>query len=276
MGALTNAQVMKSYENKTEDSAGQLTQSADCKFRISRLNFYYGPVHALHDISLRIQKNQITALIGPSGCGKSTFVRTLNRMYETVRHTRAEGEILLDGEDIFSMDLVALRRRVGMVFQKPNPFPKSIFENVAYGLKVNGASKGISLTDAVEASLRRAALWDEVKDALHKSALALSGGQQQRLCIARALAVNPEVVLLDEPCSALDPISTAKIEELLFTLKENCTVLIVTHSMQQAARVSKYTGFFLLGELIEFNETNMIFKKPARKETEDYITGRFG
>ena len=276
MGALTNSRVMKSYENKAEDSAGQLAQNANRKFHISRLNFYYGPVLALHDISLEIQENRITALIGPSGCGKSTFLRTLNRMYETVRYARTEGEILLDGEDIFSMDLVALRRRVGMVFQKPNPFPKSIFENVAYGLRVNGVPKGISLTDAVEASLRRAALWDEVKDALHKSALALSGGQQQRLCIARALAVNPEVVLLDEPCSALDPISTSKVEELLFTLRETCTIVIVTHNMQQAARVSKYTGFFLLGNLIEFNDTGVLFKKPARKETEDYITGRFG
>ncbi|MGH9395593.1 MAG: phosphate ABC transporter ATP-binding protein PstB [Terriglobia bacterium] len=246
------------------------------KFEAANLNFYYGAFRALHDISLQIRQNQITALIGPSGCGKSTFLRTLNRMSETVRNTRTEGAILLDGEDIFTMDLVGLRRRVGMVFQKPNPFPKNIFDNVAYGLRVNGGCRGTLLADAVEASLRRAALWDEVKDKLHKSAYALSGGQQQRLCIARALAVNPEVLLLDEPCSALDPIATAKIEDLLFTLKRNCTILIVTHNMQQAARVSKYTGFFLLGDLIEFNETDSLFKKPARKQTEDYITGRFG
>ncbi|MGH9358293.1 MAG: phosphate ABC transporter ATP-binding protein PstB [Terriglobia bacterium] len=267
---------MKSQESSAEASSGPSTQSLNSKFHVSRLNFYYGLVRALHDISLEIQRNQITALIGPSGCGKTTFLRTLNRMYETVRHTRAEGEILLDGEDIFAMDLVGLRRRVGMVFQKPNPFPKTIFDNVAYGLRVNGVPRGTSLSEAVEASLRRAALWDEVKDQLHKSALALSGGQQQRLCIARALAVNPEVLLLDEPCSALDPIATAKIEELLFVLKETCTIVIVTHSMQQAARVSRYTGFFLLGNLIEFKETGVLFKKPARKETEDYITGRFG
>ncbi|HEV2417970.1 MAG TPA: phosphate ABC transporter ATP-binding protein PstB [Terriglobia bacterium] len=268
---------MAAVKAQGEDAEGVTAQSSvTAKFKISGLDFFYGVFQALHHVSLEIQYNDITALIGPSGCGKSTFLRTLNRMSETVRHTRVEGNILLDGEDIFSMDLVELRRRVGMVFQKPNPFPKSIFDNVAYGLRVNGGSRGTTLADAVEASLRRAALWDEVKDKLYKSAYALSGGQQQRLCIARALAVNPEVMLLDEPCSALDPISTAKIEELLFTLKANCTIIIVTHNMQQAARVSKYTGFFLLGKLIEFNETNAIFKKPARKETEDYITGRFG
>ncbi|MGH9352978.1 MAG: phosphate ABC transporter ATP-binding protein, partial [Terriglobia bacterium] len=206
---------------------------AAVKFDVSQLDFYYGGFQALHGVSLKIQENEITALIGPSGCGKSTFLRTLNRMCETVRNARAEGVILLDGEDIFSMDLVGLRRRVGMVFQKPNPFPKTIFDNVAYGLRVNGGAHGTALSDAVEASLRRAALWDEVKGKLHKSAYALSGGQQQRLCIARALAVNPEVLLLDEPCSALDPIATAKIEDLLFTLKENCTIIIVTHNMQQ-------------------------------------------
>ncbi|MGH9434212.1 MAG: phosphate ABC transporter ATP-binding protein PstB, partial [Terriglobia bacterium] len=226
--------------------------------------------------SLSIPEKTITALIGPSGCGKSTFLRTLNRLSETVRHARMEGQILLDGTDIQAMDLVALRRRVGMVFQKPNPFPKTIFDNVAYGLRINGLPHGLTLAEAVEKSLRRAVLWDEVKDSLHKSAYALSGGQQQRLCIARALAVNPEVLLLDEPCSALDPIATAKIEELLLTLKDNCTIVIVTHNMQQAARVSAVTGFFLLGRLIEFNETRLLFKTPARKETEDYITGRFG
>jgi len=197
-------------------------------------------------------------------------------MYETLPHARAEGKVLLDDEDLLSMHVVSLRRRVGMVFQKSNPFPKSIFDNVAYGLWVNGTRRKAALAEAVERSLRRAALWDEVKDQLHKSAYALSGGQQQRLCIARALAVDPEVLLLDEPCSALDPIATAKIEELLFDLKETCTIIIVTHNMQQAARVANVTGFFLLGRLIEFNKTEIIFKTPAKKETEDYITGRFG
>ena len=267
---------MKAEEEKTQESARRASSKPSEKFVVSALNFYYDSAQALHAVSLAIPTNKVTALIGPSGCGKSTFLRTLNRMYETVRHTRTEGEILLDGESIFSMDLVTLRRRVGMVFQKPNPFPKSIFDNVAYGLRVNGLRLGMSLADAVEASLQRAALWDEVKDKLHKSAYALSGGQQQRLCIARALAVNPEVLLLDEPCSALDPIATAKIEELLYSLRANCTIVIVTHNMQQAARVSRYTGFFLLGRLIEFNDTDVLFKKPTRKETEDYITGRFG
>jgi phosphate transport system ATP-binding protein len=197
-------------------------------------------------------------------------------MHETVRHARAEGEVFLDGEDIFSLDVTHLRRRIGMVFQKSNPFPKTIFENVAYGVRVNGRAGNSTLAELVEASLKRAALWDEVKDQLHKSAYDLSGGQQQRLCIARALAVDPEVLLLDEPCSALDPIATAKIEDLLFVLKETCTIVIVTHNMQQAARVADTTGFFLLGKLIEFNDTKIIFKTPARKETEDYITGRFG
>lgn len=270
------APAMKMETVKRAEPSGSSPRAIPCKIQVSCLNFYYGPVQALHDISLEIPQKRITALIGPSGCGKSTFLRTLNRMSETVRNTRSEGEILLDGEDIFSMDLVTLRRRVGMVFQKPNPFPKTVFDNVAYGLRVNHGSRGVTLADAVEASLRRAALWDEVRDKLYKSAYALSGGQQQRLCIARALAVNPEVLLLDEPCSALDPISTAKIEELLFMLKENCTIVVVTHNMQQAARVSKYTGFFLLGRLVEFSETDALFKKPSRKETEDYITGRFG
>lgn len=246
------------------------------KIGVSGLNFYYGARQALHDITLVVAEKKITALIGPSGCGKTTFLRTLNRMYETVPHARAEGQVLLDGEEVLSMEVAQLRRRVGMVFQKSNPFPKTIFENVAYGLRVNGWEKGKTLHDLVEASLRRAALWEEVKDQLHKSAYALSGGQQQRLCIARALAIDPEVLLLDEPCSALDPIATGKIEELLFELKEQCTIVIVTHNMQQAARVADYTGFFLLGRLIEFNVTKIIFQTPARKETEDYITGRFG
>ena len=250
--------------------------TAEPKVAVRHLNFHYGARQVLDDISLTVAQNKITALIGPSGCGKSTFLRTLNRMYETVRHARVEGQVLLDREDILSMDVSALRRRVGMVFQRSNPFPKTIFENVAYGLRVNGRGRGADLAELVEASLRRAALWDEVKDQLHKSAYALSGGQQQRLCIARALAVEPEVLLLDEPCSALDPIATAKIEELLFGLRQSCTIVIVTHNMQQAARVADDTGFFLLGRLIEFDETKLIFKKPAKKETEDYITGRFG
>jgi phosphate transport system ATP-binding protein len=246
------------------------------KLKISRLNFFYGAYQALHDVELAIAANRITALIGPSGCGKSTFLRVLNRMYETVRGARVSGEVLLDGENALAMDVNQLRRRVGMVFQKPNPFPKSIFDNVAYGLRVNGTRANVRLNDAVEHSLKRAALWDEVKDKLHKSAYAISGGQQQRLCIARALAVDPEVLLLDEPSSALDPIATAKIEELLFHLKDNCTIVIVTHNMQQAARIADDTGFFLMGKLIEFDKTEKIFKTPAKKETEDYITGRFG
>jgi phosphate transport system ATP-binding protein len=250
--------------------------SAMPKLKASNINFYYGSFQALHDISLDMHANQITALIGPSGCGKSTFLRTLNRINETIRHSRVEGKILLDNEDVLSVDVTSLRRRVGMVFQRPNPFPKSISDNIAYGLKINGMAKRSELRDKVEQSLRRAALWEEVKDKLHESAYALSGGQQQRLCIARALAVDPEILLLDEPCSALDPIATAKIEELMFSLKDTCTMVIVTHNMQQAARVADSTGFFLLGKLIEYDKTDVIFKNPARKETEDYITGRFG
>jgi phosphate transport system ATP-binding protein len=248
----------------------------ELKLRASGLSFFYGGTQALRDINLSIYSRRITSFIGPSGCGKSTFLRSLNRMYETVRHTRIEGELSLDGESIFGMDVAALRRRVGMVFQHSNPFPKSIFDNVAYGLRINGMKRRSALAEAVEQSLCRAALWSEVKDKLHASAYDLSGGQQQRLCIARALAVNPEVLLMDEPCSALDPIATAKIEELLFELKKDCTIAIVTHNMQQAARVADYTGFFLLGRLVEFDETQVIFQRPARKETEDYVTGRFG
>ena len=246
------------------------------KLRSSHLNFYYGAYQAIYDVSLDIHANRITAFIGPSGCGKSTFLRVFNRMYETVRHTRLEGEVFLDGENILGIEVSQMRLRVGMVFQKSNPFPKSIFDNVAYGIKVNGTRRKAVLEEAVVHSLQRAALWDEVKDKLHKPALELSGGQQQRLCIARALAVNPEVLLLDEPCSALDPIATAKIEDLLFRIKETCTVVIVTHNMQQAARVADYTGFFLLGKLIEFNTTKIIFERPKIQATEDYITGRFG
>ena len=246
------------------------------KLSATDLNFFYGKFQALHGINMQVYDKRVTAFIGPSGCGKSTFLRTLNRMNESVRHSRVEGEICLDGEDIFSLDVSDVRRRVGMVFQKSNPFPKSIFENVAYGLRINGYPSRAALRDSVEHSLIRAALWDEVKDKLHQSAYGLSGGQQQRLCIARALAVNPEVLLLDEPCSALDPIATAKIEDLIFQLKDSCTIVIVTHNMQQAARVADYTGFFLLGRMIEFDVTPVIFKTPAKRETEDYVTGRFG
>ncbi len=246
---------------QTATPSGSQTVESPLRMQIRNVDFYYGKLHALHSISLQVTANRVTALIGPSGCGKSTLIRTFNRMHETVRGTRIEGEILLDGENVFAQDVTRLRRRIGMVFQRPNPFPKSIFENVAYGLRINGlpaASHG-HLSEAVEHSLRRAALWDEVKDQLHKSAYALSGGQQQRLCIARALAVEPEVLLLDEPCSALDPVNTAKIEELLFHLKQNCTLVIVTHNMQQAARVSDTTAFLLNGELIGVQSTPQLF-----------------
>jgi len=246
------------------------------KLDAKNLDFYYGSFKALHGITLSICTNKITAFIGPSGCGKSTFLRTMNRMNETVRNSRAEGEILLDGENILAMDVTDVRRRVGMVFQKSNPFPKTIFDNVAYGLRVNGVHKRSVIQETVERSLQHAALWTEVKDKLSKPASALSGGQQQRLCIARALAVQPEVLLLDEPCSALDPIATLKIEELLFQIKDITTIVIVTHNMQQAARLADYTGFFLMGKLIEFDDTRKIFQNPSKKETEDYVTGRFG
>ncbi len=246
------------------------------KMRANDLNFFYGKAQALYNISIRIPTNHVTAFIGPSGCGKSTFLRTLNRMCDTVKGTRVEGDVHLDGEDVFGLDVTSVRRRVGMVFQRSNPFPKSIFDNVAYGLRVNGGLSRAEVAERVERSLVRSALWDEVKHKLHESAYGLSGGQQQRLCIARALAVDPEVLLLDEPCSALDPISTSKIEELLLTLADSCTIVIVTHNMQQAARVSDYTGFFLMGKLVEFDKTEQIFQAPSRKETEDYVTGRFG
>jgi phosphate transport system ATP-binding protein len=240
------------------------------------IDFYYGSFKALHEVSLDIPANRVTAFIGPSGCGKSTFLRTMNRMNEALRNTRVEGSLVLEGQDLFGMDVTDVRRRVGMVFQKSNPFTKSIFDNVAYGLRVNGIRKRSVINEAVERSLHHAALWSEVKDKLNKPASALSGGQQQRLCIARALAVEPEVLLLDEPCSALDPIATLKIEELLFQIKEMTTIVIVTHNMQQAARLADYTGFFLLGKLIEIDDTRKIFQNPSRKETEDYVTGRFG
>jgi phosphate transport system ATP-binding protein len=246
------------------------------KITTEHLNAYFGKVHALKDISLVFPANRVGAIIGPSGCGKSTLLRCLNRMHEVAGGT-ATGKVFLDGEDIYEKDPVIIRKRVGMVFQKPNPFPTmSIFDNVAAGLKLNGVRKRRELAEVVEKSLRRAALWDEVKDSLNKSGVSISGGQQQRLCIARALAVDPEVLLMDEPASALDPISTAKIEELIYELKENYTIVIVTHNMQQAARVSDYTAFLYLGELIEYDETKRIFTSPAKKQTEDYITGRFG
>jgi len=278
MSVIMNAQLLtpEAREDRSERRRATHLPEVAARLRVIDLDFYYGKTQALHGVNLDIAANRITALIGPSGCGKSTFLRSLNRMYETVRHARLEGQILLDNESTLEMDVSQLRRRVGMVFQKSNPFPKSIFDNVAYGLRVNGWKSQGSLEEAVKRSLIRAALWDEVKDKLHQSAYALSGGQQQRLCIARALAVDPEVLLLDEPCSALDPIATAKIEELLFGLEEQCTIVIVTHNMQQAARVADFTGFFLMGRLVEFNDTAIIFKTPAKKETEDYITGRFG
>jgi phosphate transport system ATP-binding protein len=246
------------------------------KLRVHGLNFYYGSFQALHNIDMEIATNKITAFIGPSGCGKSTFLRSINRMNETIRNTRSQGEILLDGDDIHKMNVTSVRRRIGMVFQKSNPFPKTIFDNIAYGPRINGVTKRNILEDVVRKSLEQAALWTEVKDKLNKSAGALSGGQQQRLCIARALAVQPEVLLLDEPCSALDPIATLKIEELLFSLKNLTTIVIVTHNMQQAARVADQTGFFLMGKLVEFDETRIIFQNPKKQETEDYVTGRFG
>jgi phosphate transport system ATP-binding protein len=248
------------------------------KMETRDLAFYYGDSQALFRITLTFHQNQVTALIGPSGCGKSTLLRCLNRMNDLIPYSRAEGAVLLDGENIYdpSVDVVTLRRHVGMVFQKPNPFPKTIFENVAYGLRVNGVKDKDFLRERVEKSLKQAALWEEVKDRLHESALGLSGGQQQRLCIARAMAVEPEVLLMDEPASALDPIATQKIEELIHELKESYTIIIVTHNMQQAARVSDVTAFFYLGKLIEVDRTETLFTRPKLKQTSDYITGRFG
>jgi phosphate transport system ATP-binding protein len=254
-------------------------QVTPLKIDVDKLNFYYGTKQALHAISIKMRANQVTAFIGPSGCGKSTFLRTLNRMNDIIPGTRVEGRVRIDDEDVYgtAIDVVALRRRVGMVFQKSNPFPKSIYENVAYGLRINAMARGRSDLDArVEESLRQAALWDEVKDRLHDSALALSGGQQQRLCIARALAIRPEVLLMDEPASALDPIATQRIEELIYQLKRDYTIVIVTHNMQQAARVSDCTAFFWMGKLVEFDQTEKIFTAPSEKLTEDYVTGRFG
>jgi phosphate transport system ATP-binding protein len=247
------------------------------KIHTTKLNLFYGDVHALKDISVNVAEKQVTALIGPSGCGKSTFLKTLNRMNDLVAGVKITGEVFLDGLNIYgSYDIVELRKKVGMVFQKPNPFPMSIYDNIAYGPRVHGIKARAKLDEIVEKSLQSAALWDEVKDRLKKSALGLSGGQQQRLCIARVLAVNPEVVLMDEPTSALDPISTLKIEDLIDELKEKYTIIIVTHNMQQAGRISDKTAFFLHGEIVEFDRTEKIFSTPSDKRTEDYITGRFG
>lgn len=248
------------------------------KIETQKLNLYYGSNHALKDIDMQIRPNAVTAFIGPSGCGKSTFLKCLNRMNDLVDNVKIEGKVLMDGEDIYQpkVDTTLLRKKVGMVFQQPNPFPMSIYDNIAYGPRIHGIKNKAKLDEIVETSLKGAAIWEEVKDRLKKSALGLSGGQQQRLCIARALAVEPEVLLMDEPTSALDPISTLKIEELMENLKEKYTVVVVTHNMQQAARVSDDTAFFLLGELIEFASTETIFQRPQNKKTEDYITGRFG
>ena len=252
-------------------------QSKKYKFDISNLNLHYGDFHALKDVNMKIEANKITAFIGPSGCGKSTFLKTLNRMNDLVENCKIDGKVLLDGTDIYKdMDEITLRYRVGMVFQQPNPFPKSVYDNVAYGPRIAGIKKKSQLDEIVERSLRQAAIWDELKDRLHKSALGLSGGQQQRLCIERTLAVEPEVILMDEPTSALDPISTSKIEDLAMELKKDYTIVMVTHNMQQAVRVSDNTAFFLLGEVIEYNDTEKLFSIPSDKRTEDYITGRFG
>jgi phosphate transport system ATP-binding protein len=250
----------------------------DYRIEVKDLNVYFDESHILKDINININKNMVTSLIGPSGCGKSTFIRTLNRMNDLIDTFKMDGSVLLDGNDIYDpkVDVVDLRKKVGMVFQKPNPFPKSIFDNVAYGLRIHGVTEKDFIEQRVEESLKEAALWDEVKEKLEKSAMGLSGGQQQRLCIARTIAVEPEVILMDEPCSALDPISTTKIEDLIHKLKKEFTIIIVTHNMQQATRVSKYTAFFLHGEIVESGLTDKLFIEPEDKRTEDYITGRFG
>ncbi len=258
-----------------------MTTTYKTKLCVQNLNIFYGSFHALRDVTVDIPANQVTAIIGPSGCGKSTFLRAFNRMNDLIPNVRAQGQVLMDGQDLYAIDTVELRKRIGMVFQRPNPFPKTIYDNVAYGPRVNGVRNKRVLDDIVEKSLRLAALWDEVRDSLHKSGLALSGGQQQRLCIARALAVEPEVILMDEPASALDPIATLKIEELIQELKKYYTIVIVTHNMQQAARASDYTAFFNMapdraGYLVEYGPTKQVFTNPKEKLTEDYITGRFG
>jgi phosphate transport system ATP-binding protein len=275
----TTSRQLPSLGDLTSSRQAAVDTDGPCKIEAERLNFFYGETRALQDISIKIKPNVVTAFIGPSGCGKSTFLRTLNRMNDIIPETRAEGKVLIDGTDIYTsgVDVVQLRRKVGMVFQKSNPFPKSVFENIAYGLRINGmAGSKSELAGRVEESLKQAALWEEVKDRLHESALAMSGGQQQRLCIARALAVRPDILLMDEPASALDPIATQRIEELVYDLKKNYTIVIVTHNMQQAARVSDYTAFFWLGRLVEYDRTDRIFTAPAQKLTEDYVTGRFG
>ncbi|OFY57577.1 MAG: phosphate ABC transporter ATP-binding protein [Bacteroidetes bacterium RBG_19FT_COMBO_42_10] len=250
----------------------------DIKVKINELSIHYGTNPALKDINMEIPEKMVTAFIGPSGCGKSTFLRTLNRMNDLIDNVKIEGEVIIDGFNIYNkdIDVVNLRKKIGMIFQKSNPFAKSVYDNVAFGPRINGISRRNRLDEIVEYSLKQAAIWDEVKGRLHNSALSLSGGQQQRLCIARTLAVNPEIILMDEPASALDPISTAKIEELIHELKQQYTIIIVTHNMQQAARTSDFTAFFYLGELVEFNKTEVIFSNPGKKQTEDYISGRFG
>ena len=266
----------ESMENKNAGNA-EKTCDASKKFSVRKLNLYYGKFHALKDITMDISAKQITALIGPSGCGKSTFLKTLNRMNDLVPDCKITGEVEIDGEDLYGkVDINVLRKRVGMVFQKPNPFPMSVYDNIVYGPKTHGIRKKSELDEIVETSLRKAAIWDELKDRLNKSALGLSGGQQQRLCIARTLAVEPEVILMDEPTSALDPISTSKIEDLATELKKDYTIVMVTHNMQQAARISDKTAFFLLGEVVEYNDTEQLFSMPKDKRTENYITGRFG
>jgi phosphate transport system ATP-binding protein len=262
----------------TGSASGSLIQQATPKIETRGMSFFYGTKQALYDINLKIQDKAVTALIGPSGCGKSTYLRSLNRMNDIIEGTRVTGEVLLDNEDIYArdVDVVSLRKRVGMVFQKSTPFPKSIFDNIAFGPRIAGLTKNSELQSIVERCLKQSALWNEVKDRLKDSAMALSGGQQQRLCIARALATNPEVLLMDEPASALDPASTARIEDLIFELKQNYTIVIVTHNMQQAARISEVTAFFCVGRLVEIGQTKQLFTNPTQKETEDYITGRFG
>ena len=266
---MSNIDMNKNSENGSSNYTG--------KFVIKNLNLHYGDFHALKNINMNIPKNQITAFIGPSGCGKSTFLKTLNRMNDLIEGVKIDGEVYLDGANIFTeMDDITLRHRVGMVFQQPNPFPKSIYDNIAYGPRLFGVHKKAELDIIVEKALKQAAIWDEVKDRLKKSALGLSGGQQQRLCIARTLAVEPEVILMDEPTSALDPISTSRIEDLAIELKNDYTIIMVTHNMQQATRISDNTAFFLLGEMIEYDKTEQLFSMPKNKKTEDYITGRFG
>lgn len=268
----------RDVQNRHAQPPDKQANIQDVKISVNQVNFFYGAHQSLFNINVEIIKNQVTSFIGPSGCGKSTLLRCLNRLNDLIEGARLEGTLLLDGVDILSpdVDVTDLRKRVGMVFQKSNPFPKSIYENVAYGPRLHGMRKRDQLDHIVEEGLKGAGLWDEVKDRLHASAFGLSGGQQQRLCIARALAVKPDVLLMDEPCSALDPVATAKIEELLFSLKQDLTVIIVTHNMQQAARVSDWTAFMYLGELVEFGLTKQLFTTPAKKQTEDYITGRFG